>query len=63
LKQDKDITMVKTESENRARLDSGSVPKAEIRHGQSAKTQGGGMSPARKASMPGRGMKSASVGK
>jgi len=55
--------MVKTEAEKRARLDSGSVPKAPIRHGQSAKTMGGGTPTRSVSSPPGRGKRSASVGK
>ena len=55
--------MVKTESEKRARLDGGSVPKTLIRHGQSAKTMGGGMPTRSVSSPPGRGKRAASVGK
>ena len=56
--------MVKTEAEKRARLESGSIPKAPIRSGMSAKTAGGNLPPvARKDSMPGRSSKSASVAK
>lgn len=54
--------MVKTEAEKRARLDKG-LPAEKISQGKSAKTIGGGTPTKRVASMPGRGKKTASVGK
>lgn len=53
--------MVKTEAEKTARLRAG-LPVPPVRHGQSAKTMGGGQPVARKSSTPGTSKKTKSVG-